>query len=93
MFKEDARIFDDLKSDSITIKSRKSNKTLTVKAKGFPYYGIWTPVKGGAPYICLEPWHGHADYFDFTGELPEKEGMIKLAAGEEFNSGYEIIIG
>lgn len=93
MFKEDARIFDDLKSDTITIKSTKSNKSLGVKAEGFPYYGIWTPVKGGAPYICLEPWHGHADYADFTGDLTEKEGMRKLEAGEEFNSGYTVIVG
>lgn len=93
MFKEDCRIFDDLKSDTITIHSVKSDKTLSVKAEGFPFYGIWTPTQGGAPYLCLEPWHGHADYFDFAGDLTEKEGMNKLEAGKEFNAQYTIIIG
>lgn len=93
MFKEDCRIFDDLKSDTITIHSAKSDKTLSVKAEGFPFYGIWTPTQGGAPYLCLEPWHGHADYFDFAGDLTEKEGMNKLEAGKDFNAQYTIIIG
>ena len=67
-------VFDDLRSDSITIRSRKSEKSLTVKANGFPYWGIWAPEKGGAPFICIEPWYGHADYADFVGEFAEKEG-------------------
>lgn len=93
MFKEDCRIFDDLKSDTLTIRSTKSDKSLSVKAEGFPFYGIWTPTQGGAPYICLEPWHGHADYEGFAGDLKEKEGMMRLAPNEEFDAHYTIIVG
>jgi len=93
LFKGDALIFDDLKSDEISVCSRKSSKTLTVRAKGFPYWGIWTPAQGGAPFVCIEPWHGHADYVDFTGELKDKEGIKKLSVGETFETQISFIIG
>ena len=93
LFKGDALVFDDLKSDEISVCSRKNPKTLTIRAKDFPYWGIWTPAQGGAPFICIEPWHGHADYEDFTGELKDKEGIQKLAVGETFNTEISFIIG
>ena len=93
LFKGDALVFDDLKSDEISVCSRKSSKSITVRAKGFPYWGLWTPSQGGAPFICIEPWHGHADYEDFTGELKDKEGIIKLAAGATFETEMSFIIG
>ncbi|MBR0289290.1 MAG: aldose 1-epimerase family protein [Selenomonadaceae bacterium] len=93
LFKGDAIVFDDLKSDEVSICSRKSSKSITVRAKNFPYWGFWTPAQGGAPFICIEPWHGHADYEDFTGELKDKEGIIKLAVGATFETEMSFIIG
>lgn len=92
LFKGDALVFDNLKSDEISVCSRKSSKSLTIRAKDFPYWGIWTPAQGGAPFICIEPWHGHADYCDFTGELKDKEGIIKLPVGETFETEISFII-
>lgn len=92
LFKGDALVIDDLKSDEVSVCSRKSSKSLTVRAKGFPYWGFWTPAQGGAPFICIEPWHGHADYIDFTGELKDKEGIIKLAVGETFTAEMSFIV-
>ena len=93
LFKGDALIFDDLKSDEISVCSKKSSKSLTIRAKGFPYWGIWTPSQGGAPFICIEPWHGHADYENFAGELKDKEGIIKLAVGATFETEMDFIMG
>ena len=92
LFKGDALVFDDLKSDEVSVCSRKSSKSITVRAENFPYWGFWTPAQGGAPFICIEPWHGHADYADFSGELKDKEGIIKLAAGEIFKTEMTFII-
>ena len=93
LFKGDALIFDDLKSDEISVCSKKSSKSLTIRAKGFPYWGIWTPSQGGAPFICIEPWHGHADYENFAGELKDKEGIIKLEVGATFETEMDFIMG
>ena len=92
IFKGDALVFDDLKSDEITVCSRKSSKSITLMAKGFPFWGIWTPSKGGAPFICIEPWHGHADFEDFTGNLSEKDGIRKLFPEQTFDAGYAFIV-
>lgn len=93
LFKGDALVFDDLKSDEVSVCSRKSSKSITIRAKGFPYWGFWTPAQGGAPFICIEPWHGHADYENFMGELKDKEGIIKLAVGETFETEMSFIVG
>ena len=91
LFKDDALVFDNLKSDKITIKSKNSSKALTVDFNGFPYMGIWAP-KDGAPFVCIEPWFGHADYEDFNGEFSEKEGIISLEVEKEFSCTYKITV-
>ena len=92
IFKNDALIFDDLKSDSISVCSRKSSKSVTLVAKGFPFWGIWSPVKGGAPFVCIEPWHGHADFEGFSGDISKKDGIKKLPAEQSFDAGYSFVI-
>lgn len=88
-FKDGVYIYDRaLKSDTISIKSRNNDKAISVTAKDFPFWGIWSPEKGGAPFVCIEPWHGHADYADFTGEFKDKEDNTVLGVGEEFNTQY-----
>jgi len=91
-FKNGVLIFDELKSDTITIKSKNNAKTISVKAEGFPYWGIWAP-EAGAPFLCLEPWFGHADFADFKGDFSDKAGNNQLAIGEKFNCCYKIKIG
>lgn len=90
-FKNDVLIFDNLKSNKITIKSRNCTKSLSVEFGDFPYLGIWAPPTG-APFICIEPWFGHADYEDFHGEFKDKEGVISLPNNKEFSCSYTITI-
>ena len=92
LFKEDALVFKNLKSDSITLKSRKGNKSVMMKFAGFPYYGIWSKPEGGAPFICLEPWHGVADKIDDKKDFSQKEGINLLTPGETFACQYSITI-
>ena len=91
IFKNEALVFDDLKSDNITIESLNHKRSLSVEFHGFPYIGIWSPING-APFVCIEPWFGHADYEDFNGELKDKEGVLSLSIGREFNCSYKIYI-
>ncbi len=89
LFKDDALVFDDLNSNKMTIKSNNNNKSLEVDFTGFPYMGVWAP-KDGAPFVCIEPWFGHADYYDFNGEFSEKEGINSLEIGEKFSCTYKV---
>lgn len=91
VFKGDALVFDSLKSNKITLKSVNHDKVLTMDFTGFPYMGLWTKATG-APFVCIEPWYGHADFEDFDGELKDKAGIEKLQIGQKFNSSYTVTI-
>jgi galactose mutarotase-like enzyme len=89
LFEQDALIFKGLKSNSITLKSDKGTKAVTVDFPGFTHLGIWS--KGdNAPYVCIEPWFGLDDPVGFEGDIKEKEGILSLKPGETFNSIYTI---
>lgn len=91
LFKKDALVFDDLKSNTITLKSDKNSKELTMDFTGFPYLALWTKATG-APFVCIEPWYGHSDYYDFNGEFKEKSGIQKLGVRKTFNASYSLFI-
>ncbi len=91
LFNEDALVFSELKSSTIAIKSWDHDRSVTMDFSEFPYLGVWTK-KEGAPFVCLEPWQGHGDHEDFTGELKDKEGSIALEKGNTFTIGYTLTI-
>ena len=93
MFAGDALAYKGLKSDVVSICSHKSDKKVSMEAKDFPFWGFWTPAQSGAPFLCLEPWQGHADYEGYDGEFAEREGSLKLASGETQKFHYTIRIG
>ena len=82
VFDNDAIVFDDLKSEKVTIKNSKNSKELSVDYKGFPYIAFWSKPK--APYVCIEPWYGISDFENASGKLEEKTGILKLEKDCEF---------
>lgn len=86
-FDEDAIIFKDLESSSVTLKTN-TNKGVKMNIAGFPYLGIWS--KKDAPFICIEPWFGIADTESHDGNFKKKAGIIELDIGEEFEAEYSI---
>jgi len=86
-FAEDAIIFKDLESSTVTLSS-KGDRKVKMNIAGFPYLGIWS--KENAPFICIEPWFGIADTEEHDGTFRKKKGIIELDIGEEFEAGYSI---
>ncbi|PRX35599.1 galactose mutarotase-like enzyme [Orenia metallireducens] len=91
LFRNDALILKDLKSKSVSLKSKSSDREVKVEFTGFPYMGIWSPP-AGAPFICIEPWYGVADLKDSDGNLKTKEGIEVLQPEAEFSCMYSISI-
>lgn len=89
LFDRDALIFKGLASDSVTLKSDKGTKSVTMDFPGFTHLGIWSKGKG-ARYVCIEPWFGVDDAVGFEGDITEKEGILALNPGETFNCKYSI---
>lgn len=88
IFRDDALMFTDLKSKSLSINSQKENFAIKVSWNNFPYLGIWKPI--GAPFLCIEPWQGIADFSNSTGVLSEKFGIVTLDEKQKFQASYDI---
>jgi galactose mutarotase-like enzyme len=78
LFTHDALIFDQVRSRSVTY-GASAGPRIRVSFPDAPYLGIWT--KPGAPFICIEPWHGMADPAGFTGDFTAKPGVFTVAPG------------
>lgn len=78
LFENDALIFDQVRSRSVTY-GAPDGPRIQVSFPDAPYLGIWT--KPGAPFICIEPWHGLADPAGFTGDFTTKPGVFIVAPG------------
>ncbi len=87
LFDRDALIFKGLASSSTSLRSDRSPHAVSVRFDGFPYLGVWS--KPGAPFVCIEPWHGVADR-PGGGPFDRKEGVRSLAVGAVFECQYSI---
>lgn len=91
LFKEDALVFKNLKSEEIRIEHKnKEGNGLKFRFANFPYFGIWAAEN--ADFVCLEPWCGIADGEEHSGDLENKEGIHTLGAGERFLRFWEVEI-
>lgn len=90
-FDDGALILEDMAGEAVTLAAPGGHRSVTVRFPGWPMLGLWAPP--GAPFVCIEPWFGRADDDGFSGDISEKHGVRKLAAGETFDAAYEIVIG
>lgn len=56
---------------------------LEVAFEGMPHLGLWTKPGAGAPYLCIEPWQGHADTVGHEGPFADRPGTVILPPGGE----------
>ena len=88
-FKNDAIIMKGMTSAKISLKRKSTDrKILTMDFSEFPYLAIWS--KPGAPFICIEPWHGLSDTIKSSGIFAEKTSIIILKPNEEFDCKYTV---
>ena len=90
IFDEDALIFKHIRSRALRLAHRSGATRLTMHMGGAPHLGIW--AKPGAPYVCIEPWHGFDDDADASEALNKKPSVISLRAGDVFKTDYTVSI-
>ena len=86
IFNEDALIFQGLRSKSVALQHLKSNHSVKVSIDEFPYLGIWSKPK--APYVCIEPWQGLADYANHNKKIEDKKGIVWVPANQEVKKSF-----
>ena len=78
LFEPDALIWDALQSRACRFGAPGSG-AVAIEFPDTHLLGIWQ--KPGAPFLCIEPWHGIADPVGFDGDLRAKPGIMELAPG------------
>lgn len=89
MFERDALIWDHLESRSLWWGVPRQ-RGLDIGFPDTPWLGIWQ--KPGAPYLCIEPWAGMADIEGFTGDIWDKQGIMRLPFGQSHSFKMSIRI-
>lgn len=82
IFKEDALIFEGVKSENITLISQSSERKISFNLGNAPYLGIW--AKPGAPYVCIEPWCGVNDSTEKKADFSQKDAINSVNANDSF---------
>ena len=92
-FFDDALVFPEQQLQAITLKNRQNGHGVSVEFSGFPEVALWTADAKNkrSPFVCIEPWFGHADLANSSPELINKRGIIQLASGERFEAEYQIL--
>jgi galactose mutarotase-like enzyme len=91
LFDDDAIILDRPASTSVRFAADRG-PSIEMLWQGFRELGIWSKL-GGAPFLCIEPWHGFASPSDFDGEFSDKPGVMHIAPAESRTLKYRIRIG
>ncbi len=91
MFDHDAIFLTDMAS-SVTLKSDKTSRAVTVSYTNMPYLGLWHAPKKEAPYLCIEPWNGLPADDGVVDDMATKKYMNHLKPGEDATFGIDITI-
>lgn len=90
LFDNDALVIENDQVHSVALARPDGTPYLTVDFDA-PLFGVWSPPKKKAPFICIEPWYGRCDRADFTGDFKEREWGQKIA-GSAFEASYRITV-
>lgn len=58
--------------------------------QNLPDLALWRPK--GAPFLCIEPWHGTASYVDDGPQIAERPNSITLEPNDCVRFGYSVTL-
>ena len=89
MFENDALVIENNQIHKVSLCYNKE-PYVTVEFKDMPLCGIWSPIRGDAPFICIEPWLGRCDAEDFEGDIFARKYINVIDKGETFEKSYRM---
>lgn len=84
-FEDDAMIFPEGAGDGLVYRAD-GGPALRFGFENLPNLALWT--KPGAPFLCVEPWHGTAPVIGSSEELAARPYSIVLGSGETARFGF-----
>lgn len=91
LFDHDAIILSNT-SRCVSIKSKHSDRYVTMKFDNFKYVGFWHSCKTDAPFVCIEPWTALPASDGACDVLETKADMTHVPAGETANISFVLEI-
>ena len=91
LFDEDALIIENHQAQRAGLVDPSGKVYLEVEFDA-PLFGIWSPAKKHAPFVCIEPWYGRSDREDFDHTLEKREWGNELEPGAVFEKSYKILV-
>ena len=79
-------------SRTLTLRSSKSSRSVTVSFPDMPFVGLWHAPKTDAPYVCIEPWVSLPSHSAFVEDFARQEHMIHLPAGETYRNEMTVTL-
>lgn len=89
LFSEDALIFPN-SAEPLHYGPKTSGQGLHFKFHNLPDFALWKPV--GAPFLCIEPWHGTASLIGDGPQIQERPNSTILPPKESAEFGYSVVV-
>ena len=77
---------------TVTLRSDKGRRSVTVSYPGFRYIGFWHKPKTDAPYVCIEPWTSLPSREGIVENLALQSDLLTLDGGQCWSTEWEIIV-
>ncbi|MCQ2413472.1 MAG: aldose 1-epimerase family protein [Clostridia bacterium] len=91
LFADDA-IFLSKMDNTVSLKSRKNDRKITVHFEDMNHVGFWQKPNTEAPYLCIEPWHGVPSFDGKVDDFATKNEMLHLPAGAKYSTWFDITV-
>jgi galactose mutarotase-like enzyme len=88
-FDEDAMIFPEGAGDGLTY-GAEGGPQLKFRFENLPNLALWT--KPGAPFLCVEPWHGTAPEVGAGDDIADRPHSFSLTPGETARFAFSVEI-
>lgn len=89
LFATDALVWAPVASQQVVYGASQGSR-LRITFPDTPFLGVWS--QPGAGFVCIEPWHGHADPAGFIGDFRDKPGIVTVAPGDEWRCTMRVTL-
>ena len=87
LFDQDALVFPEGAGNGLRFEAE-NGPSLKFHFENLPNLALWT--KPGAPFLCIEPWHGTAAVFGASRALKDRPYTTTLEAGESRRFAFTV---
>ena len=89
LFDHDAIVLHHM-AKTVTLKSDRGRRSVTVSYPDFRYVGFWHKPKTDAPYLCIEPWTSLPSRDGIVERLALQSDLLYLDPGRQYQTSWWI---